>query len=335
MTRAGDPIAGGGLDSVLAVLDRITGAGGSRAAVVVRDGRIVRAGPDIDDRRSVWSCTKGFLSAALGLLVDDGRCSLDTRAADIHPPLAERYPTVTLRHLATMTSGFRPREASAAVPPLEPSTPLFQPGERFHYSWDPYLLALLLTKAAGEPLRELFRRRVAEPIGLEPASWSWGDWGALDALTGLPGTVVCGGSGLFDRGVSITARAMARIGWLYACGGRWGDRQIISSAWIGRSTRPQVAASLPCLEPDSWYARLPGRYGFYWWANGLDRCGRRLWPSAPAQTFAMIGRQDNACFVIPPWRMVIVRLGTEGPIANDRYGELFAPLAQAVEHGGG
>jgi CubicO group peptidase (beta-lactamase class C family) len=318
------------LGAAMAVIDRISGPDGSKQCVVVRNGHEVWCGPDVDHRRTVWSCTKGFLSTVLGLLIDDGRCSLDIPAADIHPPLAGHYPAMTLRHLATMTSGYRPRAASSTVPPLEPSTPLFAPGERFHYSWDPYLLALLLTRVAGESLRDLFRRRVAEPIGLDPASWEWGDWGPLDSLTGLPGTVVCGGSGLFDRGISITARAMARIGWLYACGGRWRDRQIISRGWVEAATQPQVAATVPCLEPGAWYARLPGRYGFYWWVNGLDAAAGRLWPSAPAETFAMQGYQDNYCFVIPPWQMVVVRLGTDGGIVNDRYDELFAALADAV-----
>lgn len=318
------------LDEAMETLARITGAGGHSRCVVIRNGRLVWRGTDVDSLHTVWSCTKSFLSITLGLLIDEGRCTLETRAADVYPALAGHYPTVTLRHLVTLTSGYRPREASAEVPPLEPDAPLFAPGAAFHYSWDPYLLALVLTIVAGESLGDLFARRVAEPIGLDPAAWQWGDWGALDSLTGLRHTAVCGGSGAFGRGVRITARALARLGWLVACDGQWNGRQLISRQWIRQATRPQVPAATPCHAGQPWTARLPGTYGYYWWTNGTDATGRRLWPAAPERTCAMLGNQDNVCFVIPPWRMVVVRLGTDGPVVNERYDEFLAALGRAL-----
>jgi CubicO group peptidase (beta-lactamase class C family) len=266
----------------------------------------------------------------LGLLIEDGRCSLDTLAADVHPPMEKLYPAVTLRHLVTFTSGYRPREASSRAAPFEPAEPFFAPGERFHYSWEAYLLALLLTKIAGEDLRELFRPRVARPIGLEDSAWRWGDWGCFDQLTGLSGVAVRGGSGLYERGVWITARAMARVGWLFACGGEWNGRRVVSAQWIEQATRSQVHATTPPLEPNGWYRRLPGCYGFYWWTNGIDSRGKRMWPSAPPRTFAMQGHLNNVCFVVPDWRMVVVRLGMDTAIDNDLYDEFFAALGEAI-----
>jgi CubicO group peptidase (beta-lactamase class C family) len=318
------------LQAAMDVIARISGEQGVRQAVVIRDGRMVWRGDDIDNLHSVWSCTKSILSLTLGLLTEDGRCSLDTPAADLYPPLEELYPTVTLRHMATFTSGYRPREAGADAAPFVPASPHFAPGEKFHYSWEPYLLALILTKIAGEPLRDLFRRRVAEPIGLDASAWRWGDWGEFDRLTGLRNVPVCGGSGLYDRGVSMTARAMARVGWLMAQGGLWAGRQIVARQWVEQATRPQVPASTPPYEPAAWYRRLPGTYGYYWWTNGIDSLGKRMWPSAPERTFAMQGHLNNVCFVIPPWRMVVVRLGMDLAIDNDLYEEFFAALRQAV-----
>jgi CubicO group peptidase (beta-lactamase class C family) len=323
-----------GLDSqklaaALEVIRCLSGEQGTRQAAVIRDGYLVWQGPDLDDLHSVWSCTKSFLSTVLGLLIDDGRCSLDMRAADLYPALAEHYPTVTLRHLVTFTSGYRPRRASATAPPFEPAPPLFAPGEKFHYSWEPYLLALLLTKIAGESLRDLFRRRIAEPIGLAPAAWRWGDWGPFDHLTGLRGVAVCGGSGLYEKGVSIAARALARVGWLFASGGQWNGRQLISRAWVEQATRAQTSATTSPHDPQGWYLRLPGTYGYYWWTNGVDSRGRRMWPAAPERTFAMQGHLNNICFIVPEWRMVVVRLGMDAAIDNDRYDEFFAALGQA------
>lgn len=317
------------LEAAMAALARISGPDGNRQALLIRDGRMVWRGPDVDLRHGVWSCTKSFLSLTLGLLIDDGRCSLDTRAADLYPALAPRYPTVTLRHLVTFTSGYRPLAASAEVAPFEPGEPLFAPGEEFHYGWESYLLALLLTRVAGESLRDLFRRRIAEPIGLDDHSWHWGDWGPFDHLTGLRSVPVCSGSGLYDRGLHITARALARVGWLMARGGRWGERQLVSRAWVEESTRAQVPAATPCHNEQPWCHRLPGTYGYYWWTNGLDAAGHRIWPSAPQRTFAMQGHLNNICLVIPSWRIVLVRLGQDAALDADQYDPVLATLRQA------
>jgi CubicO group peptidase (beta-lactamase class C family) len=321
------------LSRAMDVIRRLSGEQGTSQCVVIRDGLLVWRGEDIDNLHTVWSCTKSFLSTTLGLLIEDGKCSLDTRAADVYPPMEKQYPAVTLRHLVTFTSGYRPREASAAAAPFEPSEPLFAPGERFHYSWESYLLALLLTKIAGEPLRDLFRRRVAEPIGLRQDQWRWGDWGAFDALTGLHGAAVCGGSGLYERGVWITARALARVGWLFACGGEWDGRPLLRRSWVEQALAPQVPAATPPHEARAWYWRLPGTYGFYWWTNGIDCRGRRMWPAAPPPAAAMQGHLNNVCFVIPPWRMVVVRLGMDAAVDNDLYDEFFAALRQAIREG--
>jgi CubicO group peptidase (beta-lactamase class C family) len=318
------------LDQAMDVVRRISGPDGHRQALVIRRGALVWRGPDVDRLHSVWSCTKSLLSTTLGLLIDDRKCTLSTRAADLYPPLEEHYPAVTLRHLATFTSGYQPRAASAEVAPFDPAPPLFAPGEKFHYSWEPYLLALILTKVAGESLADLFRRRIARPIGLDDQAWRWADWGTFDHLTGLPGVAVCGGSGLYERGVSITARALARVGWLFANGGCWNGRQLISRPWVEAATRAQVPATTPLHDGPAWCLRLPGIYGYYWWTNGIDARGRRLWPAAPECTFAMVGHLNNICFVIPEWQMVIVRLGMDIVVANELYDEFFATLREAL-----
>ena len=68
---------------------------------------MVWAGPGIDKVHGVWSATKSFTSTVLGLLIDDGKATLDTPAKDYVPAMAAAYPGVTLQHFTTMTSGYR------------------------------------------------------------------------------------------------------------------------------------------------------------------------------------------------------------------------------------
>ena len=108
------------LDEAMAALRDIALHHGTDQSVVVRGGRVIWRGPDIDNKHTIWSCCKTFMAIAFGLLADDGKCSLDTRAADILPSLEKDYPAVTLRHFANFTSGYRGRAGGDSVDYFEP-----------------------------------------------------------------------------------------------------------------------------------------------------------------------------------------------------------------------
>src|SRR5687767_4974295 len=85
-------------------LEANTGRDGARELMIVRNGRIVWRGDNIDHVHGIWSCTKSFSSTVLGLLVEDDKCTLATRAASVLPAMKDHYAGVTLRHFTTMTS---------------------------------------------------------------------------------------------------------------------------------------------------------------------------------------------------------------------------------------
>lgn len=315
------------LERAIGTIDAISLTQGVDQTLVIRDGRMVWAGDDIDNLHVVWSCCKSFASLCLGLLCDDGKCALDDPACRHVPELAVQYPEVTLRHFANMTSGYRGQTEGDALAYFRPAEPLHAPGAYYHYSQASDMLAFILTRIAGEPLRDLFRRRIAEPIGLDPAGWRWDDWGAVD------GVDVCGGSGMYDHGVSITARQIARVAWLLANQGAWDGRQILSETYVAEMTRPQVANRVPSWDLAGWYRKLPGSYGLHHWVNGVTPEGKRMWPLAPADTSVLQGNNNNFAFAIPSWRAVVVRLGTDGRINFARYDEVFYHLRQALGDG--
>lgn len=312
-----------GLQEAMEYVGSIAAEHGNSQSLAVRNGCVIWAGPDIDNKHTIWSCTKSFMSMTLGLLIDDGRCTLQTRAADWAPALKEHYPDVTLRQFANFTSGYR-QAGDDPMAPFTPGPPLYPPGTMFHYSQSSDELANILTRIAAEPLRDLFRRRIAEPIGLDPAGWSWGDWGEVDGLT------VCGGSGSYEKGISITARELAKVGVLFVGGGNWRGRQLLSRRWVEESTSPQVAVTTPVYDRQAWYQRLPGSYGLNWWVNGPTPQGRLMWPAAPPRTAAIQGNLNNFCFVIPEWQMVLVRMGTDARITNDLYDGFFERMRKAL-----
>jgi CubicO group peptidase (beta-lactamase class C family) len=320
------------LEAATRLLAATVGSNGVQELVILRHGRLIWKGDAIDRRHGVWSATKSFTSTVLGLLVEDGKCTLDTRVANVLPELKAHYPDATLRHFTTMTSGYRAvgdettgsYKHGPSGTPFQPNPrPLFTPpGSQYAY-WDSAMntLGLALTKIAGESMEHLFHRRIAEPIGMK--DWDWGDYATVDGL------VVNGGSGNGNKHIFITAREMARFGLLFLNQGHWNGRQLLSAKWVTEATRVQVAASLPWAHPES---DIDGRgvYGFNWWRNGVKADGARNFPSAPEGMFWASGHNNNKCFVIPDWDMVIVRLGLDGQVKDEVWSAFFRGLREAV-----
>ncbi len=306
------------LDAAMEYLANVCGSDGTTQSVVIRNGYMIWKGSDIDFRHRTWSCTKSFTSTVLGLLIDDGKCTLDTLAKDHLPVLAAQYPDVTLRHFTTMTSGYD-GGGDQAQSWYIPTTPLFAPGTKYQY-WDSAMnqFGNVLTHIADESMYELFKRRIADPIGM--INWDWAGGRVFDGLT------VNGGAGNIG-GIAISARDMARFGYLFLNRGNWNGQQLISTSWVDQAGSVQVPASMPY---GGERARGMGVYGFNWWVNGYKPEGERNYPKAPPNMFSANGHQNNMCFVIPEWNMVIVRLGLDDNISNSNYSWFLGMVGEAI-----
>ncbi|MEZ0385832.1 MAG: serine hydrolase domain-containing protein, partial [Verrucomicrobium sp.] len=322
-----------GLEEAVQFLDASVGADGAGELMIVRHGRIVWQGPNVDKVHGTWSLTKTFTSTALGLLIDDGRCTLDTPVSKVLPEMRTRFPGLKLRHFATMTSGYRAvgdettgnYKHGHSKTPFVPGEPLFTPpGSQYAY-WDSAMnqFGHGLTVLAKRPLADLFKQRIADPIGMNPQQWRWGNLGQQGGLL-----VNCG-SGNRGQSVQISARELARFGLLYLNQGKWNGRQLISKKWCEEATQIQVPATLPWGHPDS---GIDGRgsYGYNWWVNGVQADGALKYPHAPPGLFVAAGHNNNRCFVIPAWDMVIVRLGLDGDASDMVWSDFLGRVGEAV-----
>jgi CubicO group peptidase (beta-lactamase class C family) len=329
------------MEEALDFLDRISGYNQSDCGVIIRHGYVIHEGLDADYPQWVWSATKSFVSTVLGKLIDEGKCSLTTLAKDIVPyldtaahdsiNLSNDYSRVTIRHFATMTSGYTSlREPAGDSAPWVPGYPQFEPGAKFEYGkgGNMNMLAYILTKIAGKSLYDYFKEKIADPIGIDPARWNWGNYGVVD------GVAINGGAGIKEKGVRISPLDIARFGWLMCRMGEWNGQQIISREWVAQALAPQVDASIEYNNPTDWYGvggeNLAGAYGYNFWVNGVQKDGARKWPNAPEYTAAMQGNMNNLCFIIPEWDMVIVRLGDDKVINIDLYDLFFNRLKKGV-----
>ena len=131
-------------------------------------------------RYSIGSISKQFTAAAILLLAEEGRLSLDDRVIRWMPQLT-RAGDVTIRQLLNMTSGYQDFWPQDYVMPgmLENVTveaiidgwarkPLdFEPGSKWQYSNTNYVIAgAIVNRVSGLPFFEFLQRRIFTPLGM-------------------------------------------------------------------------------------------------------------------------------------------------------------------------
>ena len=254
-----------GLESAWAALkDRQT-----TALLVVRHDRIVfeRYAPGFDRHKPHGTASLAkALVGGLGLMVamGDGRISPDDPAG-LYVPRWRDDPerqAITVRHLATHTSGVEDAEADGLPhdrltgwkgdfwkrlpPPHDPFTlardraPVLDvPGTRERYS-NPgmamlgYCVTASLRGTGDADLRSLLKHRIMGPLGVPDAEWSVG-YGTTTTVDGLPLVATWGGG-------SYSPDAVARVGRLLLNRGAWEDRQVIAPAVVDSALRHERAA---------------------------------------------------------------------------------------------
>src|SRR5262245_608246 len=164
----------------------------SASIAIVKDGQIayVKAYGDArlepntpatpQMRYSIGSISKQFTAAAILLLQEQGKLSLDDRVGKYIPDLT-RANEVTIRQLLSHTSGYQDYWPQDYVMPgmLQPTTaqkimdtwarkPLdFEPGTKWQYSNTNYVIAgVIVEKVARMPLLEFLKQRVFTPLGM-------------------------------------------------------------------------------------------------------------------------------------------------------------------------
>jgi CubicO group peptidase (beta-lactamase class C family) len=111
----------------------------------------------------------------------------------------------------------------------------------------------------------------------------------------------------------INAVDMARFGYLWLRGGKWGDKQILPPAFVKDALTPGGA-------PNS-----PGNgYGYLWW---LNTTGKAL-PGMPTNAYSANGAGSNTITVSPDHDLVIVWRWHQGSA-----GELGRRVIAAIKPG--
>ena len=197
LLAAAPALDGTGLSSNLASIAESAVKDGRTAGVsflVTKGGATVASGgfgfADLENRvpatpdtvYAIGSITKQFTAAAVLLLADEGKLSLEDPIGKFAPDFPEPGRNATVRTLLQHTSGIRsmtrmgPRywaQAGREIAPLDlvalfaKEPPDFPPGTAYAYSNSGYvLLGIVVEKASGEPWGTFLRERFFERLGL-------------------------------------------------------------------------------------------------------------------------------------------------------------------------
>lgn len=135
------------------------------------------------------SLAKQFTAAAIVLLAQDGKLSLDDDIRRFLPETPDYGTPVTIRHLLNHTSGLREQWSLLALtgngPGVQAHTNAmildlasrqkslnFTPGAEFLYTNTNYALAaIIVERASGTSLQAFTRQRLFEPLGMGHTQW--------------------------------------------------------------------------------------------------------------------------------------------------------------------
>lgn len=291
------------------------------------------------DAVNAMSVTKGVMALLIGIAIDRGFIGgTDRKVLDFFPGYRVKRgektaSAVTIRHLLTMTAPWKYRSEPwkkvctscdwtlAALDLLGGRGGL---AGGFRYSTlGLQVLSGVLEAATGRSCLDFANECLFAPLGI-PAHALHGDSSKEDQFAFLmdrgpranewyadPKGTVCAGWGL-----TLSARAMARIGALCLDGGAFAGKRVVSAAWIREMTSPHLRLG---------EAFGSMAYGFLWYR-----------PDPAREAFAAIGDGGNVIYADPATGVAVGVTGWFKPRIFDRVAfieKCVVPLALELSGG--
>ena len=228
-------------------------------------------GNDRYSKHISWSVAKSFLSALIGIAIEEGLIdSIEDPATKYLPDFkGTGYEGVKIKNILQMSSGVSFNEdyadpdsdinkfgrATARGTPFRDFAKTLEnekeQGTYNHYvSIDTQVLAMILETVSEMPLREYLSKKIWSKIGMESDAYYITDKTGVDMALG---------------GLNATLRDYAKFGYLYLNNGSWFGEQIVPEDWVKASHTPDAPHLMPNageLSSSDW------DYGYQWWVPG-------------------------------------------------------------------
>lgn len=289
-------------------LEALLAETGTTGFIVARDDTILfedyYQGETESDRHIMFSVTKSFVSAMIGMALEDGLIdSIDDPVTKYVPELeGSGYHEVKIRDILQMSSGVAFNEdysdmssdvnRMGALVATGGSLDDYAAGmkrERApgtfnkYVSVDTHVLGMLLTRVTGETLTAYLERKLWKPMGMEFDAYFMVDGEQMELAMG---------------GLNVALRDMVRMGRLYLHKGNWNGVQLVPSDWVTASVTPSAPHVMPGRNnPNS---TNPFGYGFQWWT-----------PVEPHGDFFAAGIYYQYIYVDPTTGVIIAKTSAD------------------------
>ncbi|MGQ0740065.1 MAG: serine hydrolase domain-containing protein [Bacteroidota bacterium] len=265
----------------------------TKAFIILKNGKIVAEryfGTFTTDSLWYWASAGKTLTAFLtGLAQEEGILNISNRTSQYlgagwTSETAAKENLITLRHQLTMTTGLDDGVSDDDC--TDPACLIYKAdaGARWAYHNAAYtLLYKVIENASGQTYNNYFNTKIKSRIGMN------GLW------------VKTGYINVYYSNV----RSMARFGSLVLNKGKWDQTAVMTDSVYFNS----MVNSSQNLNPS---------YGYLWWLNGKTThmlpqtqivFNGNLIPSAPADLFAALGKNDQKLYVVPSQKLVVIRMG--------------------------
>lgn len=261
-------------------------------------------GEAANNQHIMFSVSKSFVSAMLGIAVDEGKIdSIEDPITKYLPELAASgYNGVRIKDILQMSSGvffnedYNDPMSDVNRMGLTVATggsldefalslkQKWQPGTFNNYvSVDTHVLGMLLTKVTGQSISSYLQDKIWQPLGMEFD----GHW----LTDGVNMEMAMGG-------LNVALRDMARMGRLYLHKGAMNGIQIVPAEWVTASITPDAPHLMP--GKDNPNSSNPNGYGYQWWT-----------PIEPHGDFFAAGIYYQYIYVDPTTGVVIAKTSAD------------------------
>lgn len=227
--------------------------------MVMRHGKICAQGwwaPYAPGKRhTCHSLTKTYMGTAVGIAIWEGLLSLSTTLGEIFPEYAEDSPVAeaTIQDLLSMGIGVEsmPKSSSHWVADFFHQPQIHPCGTAFYYnSAGATLIAYIIERVSGQPVYAYLKPRLFEIIG-------------IDTEVSFP-TEISKEMDMWGHRMQATTEDNLRLMRLYAQGGQWEGKQILSEEFVQLATSFRNDTAKECTKNPIATDNACG-YGFMMW----------------------------------------------------------------------
>lgn len=271
--------------------------------MILRHGKVIAelhpAPYKAEYRHTIYSCSKSYVSMAIGIAIDENRLRLTDRVASFFPDqlpdsISPNLAGITIRNLLTMTSGIVPdwemRNYKRNWIESYLSKPVSTPGANFCYdSMSTFILSAIIQKATGMKTVDYLKSRLFTPMNITEVDWEES-----------PDGINTGGWGLH-----LQCESQAKFGLLLLNNGYWNGRRLISPEWVKEASDNQIDNSHGSVNIDP--------------KDNNQGYGYQLWRCKYPGAFRVDGAYGQFTVIVPGKDIVVV---INGNCIGETYNQL-------------